>query len=258
MIITDRTGAGRIVHPALLIDIPKVRPYLYNACEGVQLDNLKTYIPNYETNEPTANETIEAIDKVLPFLFDNTDNIDIVMIRQGFVCYMGKDWEYTKVPVYVKPPDLTMYERISVMARLGQEIDERLLAMSKIEDKTSQEYKDNQAEIKGIQMLGKHLGLIERTENMIDKLEIGTTITDRNGKEYKGYSYLWNERNEAMDLLMKIDTVNLGNNTDEESAKALIEIVYRTFDRKVSKDEILESLDIELIRNCISCYYDIN
>lgn len=256
MILIDRSGEERKVNPALIKDIPKVRPYVYNACDGLLLDNLKADIPNHENTESTTAENLNAINKVLPFLFADITNVDIVMIRQAFVWYWGRHELYTKVPAKVES-EFEFHEKVSIMMRLSQEIEERLLQMTKIEDTTSEEYKDRMAEIKGIQMLGKHLGIWQESDNMINTLTVGTTITDRNGKEFKGYSYLWNEHNDAMELLAKIDTVNIGNNTDEESAEALMEIIYRTFDRRVPKEELVESLDVEFISKAIRVYYDV-
>lgn len=52
---------------------------------------------------------------------------------------------------------------------------------------------------------------------------------------------------------------NISNNigTDDDSFAALMEILYRTFDRKIPKEEILESLDAEFARKAIKVYYDI-
>lgn len=213
MILIDRRGEEHRINPALIKDLPNLQTDIYIACQTFTLDNLKSYINQYEYKFDFK-ENKEAIDKLLPYICNDTAVFDLVMAKQALTWYLGLSQYYDAVP-YKAQGNNGQYSFI--------------------------------------------FSIIKGEINMIDKLEVGTNITDRNGKEFKAYSYLINEYFEAMELLTKVDTANISNNigTDDESFIALMEILYRTFDRKIPKEEILASLDAEFARNAIKVYYDI-
>jgi DNA-binding protein YbaB len=100
--------------------------------------------------------------------------------------------------------------------------------------------------------------LLNGDDNMVDKLEVGTIITDRNGKEFKAYSSLITEYKESLELLAKVDIVDISQNIDDtEAQEALLEIIYRALNKAVTKRKILKSLDAEFARKCIRVYYDL-
>lgn len=167
--------------------------------------------------ESNLKENKEALDKLLSYMCDDTAVFDLVMTKQALTWFMGINRYYDNVPPREKEEVNTDYAT-------------RFL-----------------------------LNAIKGADKMLTTLTVGTTITDRNGKEFKAYSYLINEYFEAMELLTKVDMANISNNigTDDDSFAALMEILYRTFDRKIPKEEILESLDAEFARKAIKVYYDI-
>ena len=103
-----------------------------------------------------------------------------------------------------------------------------------------------------------YLGL-GRLYGMNDKkFFVGTKIIDRNGGEHIAYSYLLREYDEAINLLSKVNLLDTSENIiNEESTTAMIEILYRALDRKVSKEEIISFADADFARQAMRVYYDL-
>jgi hypothetical protein len=98
------------------------------------------------------------------------------------------------------------------------------------------------------------MGGIYNMSNQI--LYSGTSITDRTGREHKAFSYLLSEYDEAMNLLSQVDLLDSSSNT-EESYSAMIEILYRALDRKITKEEIESFVDAEFARKVMRVYFDL-
>jgi len=92
---------------------------------------------------------------------------------------------------------------------------------------------------------------------MEKEITTGTPIVDRDGNKYTAYSYLVTEFSEAMELLEKIDTFNMLENNDEESFDAMLEIVYRSLNKKYPKEELVTFVDAEFAQKAIRCYFNL-
>lgn len=94
--------------------------------------------------------------------------------------------------------------------------------------------------------------------DIMEKINTGIAIVDRNGNEHMAYSYLIDDLEKAMELLQKIDTVNMVNNVmDEESKEAMLEIVYLALDCKEEREDIAKYIDAEFARKAIRVYFDL-
>ncbi|SCM83741.1 hypothetical protein KL86SPO_70599 [uncultured Sporomusa sp.] len=92
----------------------------------------------------------------------------------------------------------------------------------------------------------------------MEKINTGVAIVDRNGNEHMTYSYLIDDLKKAMELLQKIDIVNMANNAiDEDSKEAMLEIVYLALDRREEREDIAKYLDAEFARKAIRLYFDL-
>ena len=97
-----------------------------------------------------------------------------------------------------------------------------------------------------------------RMDDSMTEFKSGTVIIDRNGNEHNAYSYLVVDFEKAMELLQKIDTVNMANNVTEDNSKdAMLEIVYLALDGRESKEDIAKYLDSEFCRKAIRTYFDL-
>lgn len=91
---------------------------------------------------------------------------------------------------------------------------------------------------------------------------LGTTIKDRNDKEYTVYSALLKDCSIAAKLLHKIDPIMTVNNViseegSEESYDAVLEISRLALREKYTKEEINEFIDAEMARKIIRIYLDL-
>ena len=202
MILTDRKGNNHIINPALLKDIAKMTLHVHAACGVLFLDNLKSYLP-FESKESTLEESRESLILLMMHMFDSTNNVDLVMMKQALTAFVGLNYRYDKIP-------------------------------------------------------NNEMFIIKETDNMIESLEVGTKLTARDSKEYTVYSYLMNEYEESLELLSRIDILNVNNNiNDKEAEDALLEIIYRALNKKVTKTKILKFLDAEFAKDVVRIYFDL-
>ena len=259
MVLIDRTGAKHKVNSCLIKDTTKLRGYISKACDALMLNNLKSYLPG-ENSNTTVKENKEAIDGLLPYITDDVNNFDMVMLKQSLVWFIGKNRLYNELPYFRKNQQtIPFHDRIVMQFRFLESIQQRMKKLSEDKGLTPEEYQKKKLELQNTIKIAQEMGIIEEEYKMVNELTVGTTIVDRNGKEFKAYSYLVNEYYEAMELITKIDTVNMSHNitTEDDSFIALMEIMYRALDRKVDKEEILSSLDAEFARKLIRVYYDL-
>ncbi|MCM0758513.1 hypothetical protein M7775_08005 [Sporomusa sphaeroides DSM 2875] len=104
----------------------------------------------------------------------------------------------------------------------------------------------------------KHYIGLGRMMDTMEQYKSGSVVLDRNGNEHMVYSYLITDFEKAMELLQKIDTVNMANNIiDEESKAAMLEIVYLALDCREDREDIAKYLDAEFARKAIRIYFDL-
>jgi hypothetical protein len=260
MNLVDRTGKEHKMRIALVKDIKVTSPYIAKACNLLNLDNLRTYL-QYPDIDSNVEENIEAINELLLYMTDDTDNFDIVMMKQAITWFVNQKKRYDEILPYQKKElhSVPFHERVSMQFNFYNALVKREeeLKILKLTPKEEQQAKlETELMIKAAQ----EIGLIEEDEHMIDALTVGTTVTGRNGKTYKAYSHLITEYKEAIELLSKVDAVNIASNVQEEDPEAyeaLLEIIFRAFNREVPKDEILEILDAELAKKVIRVYFDV-
>jgi len=105
-----------------------------------------------------------------------------------------------------------------------------------------------------------YIGMLRRGNLM--KIQCGTQITDRTGREFMAYSYKITDYNKAMELLGKVDIIHTAENCDtdetDESYNAMIEIAYLSLDEKVTREEIEQSMDIKFAKSVMNTYYDLS
>lgn len=104
----------------------------------------------------------------------------------------------------------------------------------------------------------KHYVQIGRMMDTMEQYKSGSAVIDRNGNEHMVFSYLIADFEKAMELLQKIDTVNIANNViDEESNAAMLEIVHLALDCREEREDIVTYLDAEFARKAIRIYFDL-
>ncbi|WP_110952979.1 hypothetical protein [Anaerosinus massiliensis] len=205
MILIDRVNQPHELNVMLLRDVKKLHTDICKAYKILMLD--KSYI-GYTEPQSNLNDNIGAINRLLPYVSNDTDNFDLVMIKQALVWFMGMDIRYDK----------------------GSLEEQRIIQI-----------------------------LFNGADNsMTDKLEVGTMITDRNGNEFKAFSLLFSEYEEAIELLLKINIIDITQNIDDtEAQEALLEIIYRALNKTITKKKILKSLDAEFARKIVRVYFDL-
>lgn len=249
MILIDRQGKEHRNNIMLIKDILNLRTDIYRACDLLLLDELKSFI-NHQENNSTIEDSLEAINKLLPYITDSEKNFDIVMMKQALTWFIGQKVQYDKVQSK-NIESVPFAQKVAMQVNLCKILQERRRALDSL---SGIEYKKGMVEVKLIAEMIKQLG----DDNMIDKLEVGIIITDRNGKEFKAYSSLLTEYKESLELLAKVDIVDISQNIDDTEAQdALLEIIYRALNKAVTKKKILKSLDAEFARKCIKVYYDL-
>lgn len=97
-----------------------------------------------------------------------------------------------------------------------------------------------------------------RMDNSMKEVKSGTIVNDRNGNQHTAYSYLITDFVKAMELLQRIDTVNIINNCiDEDSKEAMLDIVYLALDGREEREDIVKYLDSEFASQVIRIYFDL-
>ncbi|CUH97411.1 hypothetical protein P22_3540 [Propionispora sp. 2/2-37] len=226
MKLIDRTGKEHIVNPMKVKDILDVIEDVNKACYSLNINTGKQI-------ECTTEEGQEAVAKLLPYFCADISNFDLVMTKQALVWYLGLNKQYE----YVEPcrNDISFKEKITMQNNLCNLMEQKQAEMKVMKPEQA---KETQLLLKMLIRSAKNDGILEDDEHMIDKLEVGTTVTGRNGKTYKAYSHLITEYKEAIELLSKVDAVNVSENVQEEDPEAyeaLLEIIFRAFNREVSK-----------------------
>ena len=97
-----------------------------------------------------------------------------------------------------------------------------------------------------------------RMDEGMKQYKTGDIVIDRDGNEHTAYSYLITDYDKAIELLQKIDTVNMVNNImDVESKAAMLEIVCLALNNKEQPEDITKYLDAEFARKAIRIYFDL-
>jgi hypothetical protein len=105
----------------------------------------------------------------------------------------------------------------------------------------------------------KHYVQLGRMIDTMEQYKSGSVVVDRNGNEHMAFSYLIADFAKAIELLQKIDMVNIVNNTiDEESKAAMLEIVYLALDCREEREDIAKYIDAEFARKAIRIYFDLD
>lgn len=116
----------------------------------------------------------------------------------------------------------------------------------------------------------EYLGL--PTDTPLQDYRPDTVIQLSDGRKWHGYSYKLNDYNKAMKLMQQLSRIDLFsiNFSDDYSEKKVkqkavqtanrlfIDLIFECLDRKVDKKTIRKSLDLELVQQCISIFFDLS
>lgn len=97
----------------------------------------------------------------------------------------------------------------------------------------------------------------------LNKIETGTVLVDRNGKEHKAHSVMFKDMKKLREILPKVDSIttitnifNMKNNEYvDDSYMALIELLKMTVDE--TQEEIESYLDAEFAKKAIKICLDL-
>ena len=104
----------------------------------------------------------------------------------------------------------------------------------------------------------KFMGMERMGINMMEQYKTGSVIVDRNGNEHMVYSYLLSDFEKAMELLQRINAININENMmDKDSEQAMLEIIYLALNCQEKREDIAKYLDVEFAIGAIRKYYDL-